>query len=103
MITLRPVLLTLTKQTILVLTVGSFKDRNSVNQEMSTIYQICMSACVLHCVQLIATTWAVACQTTLAVEFPRQECLSGLPFPTPGYLPDLGTKLMSLVSPALTG
>ena len=87
----------------LVLTVGSFKDIYSVNQETSTICQIYMSACIFNCVQLFATTWAVACQTPLAMELPRQECWSGLPFPTPGYLPDLGTKLTSLVSPALAG
>ena len=29
--------------------------------------------------------------------------LSGLPFPTPGYLPDPGIEPMSLVSPALAG
>ena len=33
----------------------------------------------------------------------RQECWSGLPFPTPGDLPDPGIKPGSLVSPALAG
>ena len=32
--------------------------------------------------------------------FPRQEYWSGLPFPTPGDLPEPGVKLMFLVSPA---
>ena len=35
--------------------------------------------------------------------FPRQEYLSGLPFPSPGDLPDLGIEHVSLVSPALAG
>ena len=35
--------------------------------------------------------------------FSRQECLSGLPFPTPGDLPDLGIEPLSLGSPALAG
>ena len=35
--------------------------------------------------------------------FPRQEYWSGLPFPPPGDLPNPGTKLASLVSPALAG
>ena len=35
--------------------------------------------------------------------FPRQEYWSGLPLPPPGDLPDMGIKLVSLVSPALTG
>ena len=35
--------------------------------------------------------------------FSRQEYWSGLPFPSPGDLPDPGTEPMSLTSPALTG
>ena len=35
--------------------------------------------------------------------FPRQEYWSGLPFPTPGDLPDPGIQPTSLASPALTG
>jgi len=35
--------------------------------------------------------------------FSRQECYSGLPFPSPGYLSDLGNEPMSFMSPALAG
>jgi len=28
--------------------------------------------------------------------FPRQECWSGLPFPSPGDIPDVGTEKASL-------
>ena len=35
--------------------------------------------------------------------FSRQECWSGLPFPTPGDLPDPGIEPATLVSPALEG
>ena len=35
--------------------------------------------------------------------FSRREHWSGLPFPSPGDLPDLGIKPVSLASPALTG
>ena len=35
--------------------------------------------------------------------FSRQEYWSGLPFPSPGDLPDPGIKPESLRSPALTG
>ena len=34
----------------------------------------------------------VACQTPLSMEFSRQEYWSGLPFPSPGDLPDLGIE-----------
>jgi len=35
--------------------------------------------------------------------FFRQEYYSGLPFPSPGDLPDAGIKPASLTSPALAG
>ena len=37
------------------------------------------------------------------MEFYRQEYWSGLPFPSPGDLPDPGIELTSLMSPALVG
>ena len=39
-----------------------------------------------------ATPWTVPRQTPLSVEFSRQEYWSGLPFPSPGDLPDPGIK-----------
>ena len=36
------------------------------------------------------TLWTVACQAPLPMEFPRQEYWSGLPFPSPGDLPEPG-------------
>ena len=44
-----------------------------------------------------------AFQAPLSMGFPRQECWSELPFPTPGGLPDLGTYLKFLASPELAG
>ena len=44
------------------------------------------------------TPWTAACQTSLSMGYSRQEFWSGLPFPSPGDLPDLGIKL---TSPAL--
>ena len=38
--------------------------------------------------------------TSLAMEFSRQEYWSGLPWPSPGDLPDLGIEAASLMSPA---
>ena len=46
-----------------------------------------------------AIPWTVACQAPLSMEFPRQEYWSGLPFPSPGDLPNPGIKP---VSPELT-
>ena len=43
-------------------------------------------------VQLFATPWAVAYQAPPTMGFSRQEYLSGLPFPSPGHLPDPGIK-----------
>ena len=38
------------------------------------------------------TPWTVACQAPLSMGFPRQEYWSGLPFPSPGDLPDPAIK-----------
>ena len=45
----------------------------------------------------------IAHQTSLSMEFSRQESWNALPFPTPGDLPDPGIKTMSLLSLALAG
>ena len=49
-------------------------------------------------VQLFATLWTVAYQASPSMGFSRQEYWSGLPFPSPGDLPDPG---MEPRSPAL--
>ena len=49
------------------------------------------------------TPWTVACQAPLSMGFPRQEYWSGLPFLSPGDLPDPGIKPLSPASPALAG
>ena len=50
-----------------------------------------------------ATPRTEAHRAPLSMEFSRQEYSSGLPFPTPGDLPDPGIKQVSPVSPALAG
>ena len=60
--------------------------------------------CVLShfsCVLLFTTLWTVARQASLSMGFFRQEYWSGLPFPTPGDLPDPRIKPTSPESPAL--
>ena len=54
---------------------------------------------MLSRVQLLATPWTVACQAPLSMGFSRQEYWSGLPFPSPGDLPDSGIEPKSPVSP----
>ena len=44
--------------------------------------------------------WTVAHQVPLSLGFPRQECWSGLSFPSPGDLPHPGIEP---ASPALAG
>ena len=44
-----------------------------------------------------ATTWIVACQAPLSLGLSRQVYWSGLPFPSPGDLPDPGIKPRSPV------
>ena len=51
-------------------------------------------------VLLFAIPWTVACQAPLSMRFSRQEYWSGLPFPSPGDLPDPG---LGPVSPDLAG
>ena len=45
--------------------------------------------------------WTVARQAPLSMGFSRQAYWSGLPFPSPGDLPDPEIKLKSPASPAL--
>ena len=46
----------------------------------------------LSCVQLFVTPWTVAHQAPLSMGFSRQEYWSGLPFPSPGDLPNPGIE-----------
>ena len=49
----------------------------------------------LSCVRLFATLWTVAHQVLQSMGFSRQEYWSGLPFPSPGDLPDPGVESRS--------
>ena len=54
----------------------------------------------LSCVWLFVTPWTIARQAPLSMGFSRQKYWSGLPFPSPGDLPDPGIKH---ASPPLIG
>ena len=49
---------------------------------------------------LFATPWTAACQVPLPMGLSKQEYRSGLPFPSPGNLPNPGIKPET---PALAG
>ena len=51
-----------------------------------------MKVKLLSRVRLFAIPWTAAPQVPLSVGFSRQEYCSGLPFPSPGDLPDPGTE-----------
>ena len=51
----------------------------------------------------LATRWTVVHQAPPSMGFSRQEYWSGLPFPSPGDLPDPGIEPASLMAPALAG
>ena len=59
------------------------------------------SLCMFSHVRLFATPWTVSHR--LLLELSRQEYWSGLPFPTPGKLPDSEIEPTSLASPASAG
>ena len=48
--------------------------------------------CTLSCVQCFVTPWTVVLQAPLPMGFSRQEYWSGLPFPSPGDLPNPGVQ-----------
>ena len=51
--------------------------------------------CVCSRMAPIETPWTAAHQAPLSMGFSRRECWSGLPFPSPGDLPDPGIELGS--------
>ena len=59
---------------------------------------VCMLSCSV--VSEFVTPWTRACQVPLSMGFSRQEYWCGLPFPSPGDLPNPGIEP---VSPALAG
>ena len=56
-----------------------------------------MCACYITSVvsDSFATLRTAACQAPLSMGFSRPECWSGLPFPSPGDLPNPGVEPMS--------
>ena len=65
---------------------------------MPNVVQALLS--VLSCAPVIPTPWTVGCQAPLSMGFSRQEHWNGLPFPSPGDLPNSGIEFEF---PALAG
>ena len=65
---------------------------HGLNQPAGCSPHMCMCVQSLSHVRLFATLWTVAHRAPLSMGSPRQEYWSGLPFPSPGDLPDPGIK-----------
>ena len=61
-----------------------------VSYDICHMYKyMCVRECsVAQLYSLFATPWTITHQALLSMEFPRQEYWSGLPFPSPGDLPE---------------
>ena len=59
------------------------------------LYSTMCCAVLSHLVMSDSTSWTVARRAPLSMGFSRQEYWNGLPFPSPGYLPDPGIKTSS--------
>ena len=59
--------------------------------------------CMLSCIQLFTSPGTVVRQAPLSMGLFRQEYWNGLPFPSPGDLPNLGIEPESLASLAWQG
>ena len=84
----------------------------NMTEQLALLFTLCSFSLALHLlrfpcthlkgaakslsrVRLFATPWTAAYQAPPSMGFSRQECWSGLPFPSPGDLPDPGIELRS--------
>ena len=63
---------------------------NICENKIELKYTMKVKVKLLSCVQLFAISWMVAHQAPPSMDFSRQEYWSGLPFPSPGDLPNPG-------------
>ena len=56
---------------------------------------------ILSYIWLFETQRTITCQAPLSMEFPRQECWSGLAYPSPADLPNPGMEPTFLAAPVL--
>ena len=86
--------------TVTGVTVTGISEEKKEGKQRGLKFFFCYS---LSHVPLFVTPGTVACQAPLSMGFSRLEYWSGLPFPSPGNLPDPGIQPVSLTSPALAG
>ena len=77
---------------------------NSIKTYLNYVSPMKVKVKSLSHVQFFVTLWTVAQQAPLSMRFSRQEYWSGLPFPSPGDLPNPGIEPRSpaLQADALT-
>ena len=81
----------------------AFKIISPIPVYFSTVsYCACMHAHSFNHVLLFVIPWTVACKFPPPIGFSRQEYWGGLQFPTPGHLPNPGTKPLSFKSSVLS-
>ena len=78
--------------------ISLYHGNNSFQNEYEVLICYCLVA--KSCSVLVTHDLYVAFQASLSTRFPKQEYCSGLPFPSPGNLPDPGIKP---ASPSLEG
>ena len=83
---------------------GIYQREHLLVRFYSVLLKVKVKVKSLSRVRLFATPWTVAHQATPSIGFSRQEYWSGLPFPSPGDLPDPGIEPRSpaLEADALT-
>ena len=77
----------------------NWKGREREKENETTKLTICCCLVTKSCL-ILCDLWTIAFQAPLSLGFPRQDYWSGLPFPSPGHLPDPG---IIPASPALAG
>ena len=77
----------------------NWKGREREKEHETTEHTMCCCLVTKSCL-ILCDLWTIACQAPLSLGFPRQDYWSGLPFPSPGHLPDPG---IIPASPALAG
>ena len=74
---------------------GLLGHKKMLRKDFSTLNTCIVGGLVAKLCLTLATLWNIACQAPLSKGFSRQEYWNGLPFPSPGDLPDPGIELGS--------